>query len=483
MLKASFERTHPALAEQVRQTDDPVHLIGIGGIGMAGLAGLLAGRGFFVTGSDLLKNTQTDWLARCGVCVYGGHSAQQVGEGVKWAVRSTAVPMDQVEVRACLERGIPVYQRGEVLAALTQRMPSIAVSGTHGKTTTTALIAHVLEHAGRRPGYFVGGERHDHPVADWGDGELIVLEADESDGTLSRYEPETAVMTNLEYDHMEHFASREDLEECFRQFLSSARKRIIYCGDDAGARRVGRDFLQALTYGFSEGCYLKADECRDEPGRLSFQMIGRAGAYGTVIMPLHGRHNALNALAAFLVVSEYGVSFEAFREALAVYRPVLRRYEQCGRWRGAEVISDYAHHPTALRAVMQMALVGRTGGRIQVIFQPHRYTRTLALKTEFIHAFDGAHSLLLCPVYAASESPILGGTSRDLLEVLPVFPGGTRLVDSPAQAWDEMQVNLAPGDTLLILGAGDVDTIARGLRYDEYFDKSNCKKDDDEETV
>ncbi|MDD4735867.1 MAG: UDP-N-acetylmuramate--L-alanine ligase [Kiritimatiellae bacterium] len=467
MLKESLAANRPVLTEQVARTDDPVHLIGIGGIGMAGLAGLLAGRGFSVTGSDLLRNAQTEWLAGRGVRVDFGHAAEQVGEAVKWAVRSTAVPMDQVEVRACLERGIPVYQRGEVLAALTREMPSISVSGTHGKTTTTALIAHVLEHAGRRPGFFVGGERSDRPVADWGDGELIVLEADESDGTLTCYETETAVMTNLEYDHMEHFASREALEECFRRFLSSARKRIVYCGDDAGARRVGRDFPQALTYGFAEGCDLQADECRDEPGRLSFRMIGRAGAYGTVVMPQHGRHNALNALAAFLVVSEYGVSFEAFREALAGYRPVLRRYERCGRWRGAEVISDYAHHPTELRAVMQMALAGRCGGKIRVIFQPHRYTRTRALKTEFIRAFDGAHTLLLCPVYAASEAPIPGGTSRDLLEVLPVFPGGTRLAASPAEAWETMQQELESGDTLLILGAGDVDAIARGMQYDD----------------
>ena len=469
MLSDDLARQMSEAARWVNRTECPVHMIGIGGIGMAGLARLLAQKGFAVSGSDLQENRLTEWLNSTGARVFRGHRAEQIPSGTAWAIRSTAVKTDHVEVTACLRRGIPVIQRGAVLAALAAQRPSIAVSGTHGKTTTTAMIAQVLEYAGLQPAYFVGGERTGRPVADWGNAKSVfVLEADESDGTLAGYEPDTAVMTNLEYDHMEHFASRESLEQCFCAFLQHAKRRIIYCADDPAAERIARPFAQAVSYGFSERSHVRIDSFREESMRLSFTLLDGGREQGRVVIPLHGRHTALNAAAAYRAVLEYGVPFEVFRSAIAEFKPALRRFEQCGYYNGVPVISDYAHHPTELRAVMRMARTFHPNGRILVIFQPHRYTRTRALKEDFSTAFEGADLLMLCPVYAASEAPIPGGATADMQQLMTPFPEGpAQLADSVDDAWQRVRPLLRDGDLLLILGAGDVDDIARNRIHDD----------------
>ena len=403
-------------------------MIGIGGIGMAGLALLLKERGHRVTGCDEQENRQTAWLREKGIPVIIGHDRSHLADN-EWIIRTTAVPDDHPEVANAT---VPVNRRGEVLPALLRDRITIAVSGTHGKTTTTSMIAQILG-----CGYCIGGEVPGFDgVAK--DDKIMVVEADESDGTIVNYHPDIAVITNIEYDHMEHHDSVEAFEACFKTFIANTKTKVVYCAEDPAAARLCRNNPKAVPYGF-------------QVSDFKFQVS------------LPGHHNRLNALAAIEVCKQWKPENE-ITLALAKLKPVRRRFEKVfeGEY---TIISDYAHHPTEIRTLVQTTLETLKPKRLLGVFQPHRYTRTKALMADFPPAFLGLEKLWLLPVYAASEKPIAGGTTADLMNR---FSGDlknhVKFLPSLEETWQDIRRELRAGDVLLIIGAGDIEKLAERAR-------------------
>ncbi|MCX7007671.1 MAG: UDP-N-acetylmuramate--L-alanine ligase, partial [Kiritimatiellaeota bacterium] len=469
-----------------------VHFAGVGGVGMAGLAHLLAARGFTVSGCDAAPSRVTDWPTRHGVAVQIGHNAAHITPDLAWLVRTPAVAAGAPEILAAQARHLPVLARGVVLPALLQTFPySIAVAGTHGKTTTTAMIAQLLQAAGLAPAFAIGGEVDSlGGVAAMGQGRHIVVEADESDGTLALYAPDIAVVTNIEFDHMEHFGGEPELVGCFQRFIKQAR-RVIYGADDPRAASLCGG---GISFGFAEGADFRAVNIELSARASAFDVLRRGEKLCRLHLPVPGRHNILNALAACAAVSEVfqgleketgsfskdwkkeGSDFPSLGknhaeiskpwktlagifQALENFCPARRRFEVVSEAGGVLVISDYAHHPTEVRALV--AAARGLNRRLAAVFQPHRYTRTLALGADFPGAFAGVDEVVLAPVYAASEAPLAGGTSHDLARHF-AQSGVARLreVESLEAAWFYLRASLKPDDVLLVVGAGDVEKIA-----------------------
>lgn len=437
-----------------------VHMVGVGGFGMGGLVLHLQSRGIRVTGCDRVRNRITDWMVPKGIPVYVGHDPSH-WLGMTWGVRSTAVNDSCLEVQAAHNAGLPLYYRGFVLAALLHDMRSIAVSGTHGKTTVSAMIAQMLDFAGWRPSFCIGGEVEAlGGVAAVRDGEWMIAEADESDGTLALYEPDIGVITNVEFDHMEHFETPEKLEWCFEVFANNTRMALIYCSDDARAAAIGRQQTAAIAYGLGDHALVRGRVEKCTATQVTVKVLWPAGEVTNVTLPVGGMHNARNALAACAVAYAVGLDAACVSAALQRFVPVRRRFEVVVDREGVRIISDYGHHPTEIRAVMEMAEL-LPHERLMVIFQPHRYTRTRALGREFPAAFHGADEVVLLPVYPASEAPCVGGRSEDLLKWFAeaaIVPA--RLLASLEDAWNYLRTSARPGDVWLIIGAGDVEKIA-----------------------
>jgi UDP-N-acetylmuramate-alanine ligase len=397
---------------------------------MAGVAWLLKERGLKVSGCDLQVNRQTEWLLSNGIPVLLGHHDLHITEDVDWLVRSTAVSDVHPEVCGARKRGVPVCRRGEVLPALMRDRICIAVSGTHGKTTTTAMIAQVLQ-----CGYCVGGEMVGFEgVAR--DGEIMVVEADESDGTVAGYTPDYAVITNIEYDHMEHHASEAAFVACFDQLVRNTKKKVFYRENDQIAAKL----------------------CANHPRCESFRYPA-----SPLKLPLPGKHNQWNAAAAMAVAGIWKRSNE-IHEALAHIKPVRRRFETVWNDRGIRVVSDYAHHPTEIAALIQTAQELKPN-RLLGVFQPHRYTRTLALGPDFPPSFEGLEHLWLVPVYAASEQPVEGGTTEDLANRFSAeWESRITRCSSLGGAWLDIRSRLCKGDLLLVIGAGDIEQLADWAR-------------------
>ena len=461
--ESPFERAG-RLRKRLAERSGHVHLLGICGVGMAGLALLLKERGLTVSGCDVHPNRRADDLRARGIEVRSGHAAGHLATGVDWVIRSSAVPLDEAEVRAAGERDM-LFGRGEVLAGLLTGLRSVAVSGTHGKTTTTSFITRVLAFGGLRPSWCIGG---DVPGLDGvggaGGGDVMVVEADESDGTVALYEPDVAVITNIEYDHMEHFESRDAFEACFRTLMARTRRCLVYCADDPRAAVLGMAAPAAIGYGLGPGADLTGSELTEGPDSVAVTVRAGADELGRITLSVPGRHNALNALAALAVGREFGVPFDVIRSALESAPLPGRRFECVARRGGVRVISDYAHHPTEIAALIRTARQQSAHRRVAV-FQPHRYTRTRALGADFPAAFAGVDELVLTPVYAASEAMIEGGTTADLYRHFRETPVSgvpvPRLADSLEAAWSGLRATLQEGDLLLVIGAGDVVRVAQ----------------------
>lgn len=442
-----------------------VHMMGVGGIGMAGLARLLAARGQRVTGCDAGTPRTLDWLRAAGIPVTTGHSPSHLDDA-DWAIYSPALAPSHPE-RAAVDRRIPTFRRGDVLAALAARYKTLAVAGTHGKTTTSAMLAHILRECGVSPSWCIGGELPpDGAPAGSGTSPWLVIEADESDASLVSYSPHLALVTNIEYDHMEHFDGPDGLHACFRQFLSQATGPVLVCADDPAAAAIGLDF-HATTYGLSPSADWRATDLRPTPAGTIFTLLPPDGAATIhVTVPLPGPHNVLDATAAIAASAiACRVPPADSAAAIATYRPPRRRFETIAEKNNIRLLGDYAHHPTEIRALL--SAVRQAGARrILAVFQPHRYTRTLALGPDFPPAFAAADRVLLLPVYPASEPPIPGGTSEDLLPLFlenPSTPPVEYLPDFPT-ALRRIPVLWQPGDWVLLVGAGDIETLAPPLR-------------------
>jgi UDP-N-acetylmuramate--L-alanine ligase/UDP-N-acetylenolpyruvoylglucosamine reductase len=377
------------------------------------------------------------------------------------------VPRESAEIKAADAAGIPVFKRGEVLPLLIEGSLSVTVAGTHGKTTTTSFITQVLRSAGRDPSFCIGGEVDPlGGVAGTGQGGITVVEADESDGTLSFYTPEIAVITNIDFDHMEHFASVEAFEDCFRTHIAGTRRRLIYCSDDPRATRLCKDHPKAQSYGLAPEAEFRAVSLHEHATGTEFILMHRQERVGRLTVPAPGRHNVLNALACTVVGLELGLTMEDLQKGLAQVSLPRRRFDRLLDRDDLVVVSDYAHHPAEVTALVRAA-EHLHRPRILAVFQPHRYSRTQALGPDFPAAFKGLHELVLLPVYAASEQPIPGGSIWDLYRHCRREAGlNVTVAGSLQQAWDYYRGQLRLGDLLLVIGAGDVERIGAWARTD-----------------
>jgi UDP-N-acetylmuramate--alanine ligase len=442
-----------------------IHFIGIGGSGMSGLAEVLLTTGYAVSGSDLRASDVTERLLRMGGRVFVGHHASNV-EGAHIVVYSSAVKADNPELKAAVERGLPVIPRAEMLAELMRMKYGVAVAGAHGKTTTTSMVGAVLLEGGLDPTIVVGGRVHALGTnARLGQGQFLVAEADESDGSFVRLQPAIGVITNLDREHMDHYGSVAGLEAAFLEFAERAPfyGLVVLCADDpALVTLAGRLTRRTTTYGIEHGT-LRATNLDLGPDGARFDVTWSGETLGTIELPVLGRHNVLNALAAVAVGLELEIPFAHVARALAGFRGVGRRFETKGEVGGATVVDDYGHHPTEIRATLDAARqLGR--GRVLVVFQPHRYSRTKALAEDFGKAFDGADCVIVTDIYAAGEAPIAGVTAE--LIVGAAKSHGHRDVvyaGDLARAEALIREKVRPHDLVVTLGAGDVAKVAERL--------------------
>ncbi len=437
-----------------------IHVVGIGGAGMSAIAGVLARMGHTVSGSDLKDSRTITRLRAAGVDARIGHAAEHVAAGLDAVVISTAIPSTNPEVVAAGTLGIPVLRRAEALRALVATRRAIAVAGSHGKTTTSSMLALVLRGAGWRPTFLIGGDVNEVGTnAAYDDGEWLVVEADESDGTFLELSAEAAIVTNVEADHLDHYGSFPALVDAFTRFLEGTPGPRVVCADEphaaAIAARVG-----ARTYGFAPDADYRIVRCDGHRHGSEVEVTRDGAPLGTFSLPVPGVHNATNAVAAVAIATELGVPFADTARALAGFGGVARRFEFRGEHDGVTLIDDYAHLPSEVQAALRTA---RAGGwnRVIAVFQPHRYSRTDSLWRDFADAFTDADLLVLTDVYAAGETPRPGVTGRLLVRaVLDAHPAAS-VVYLPHRA-DVVTVvpRLArPGDVVLTLGAGDLTTV------------------------
>jgi UDP-N-acetylmuramate--alanine ligase len=448
-----------------------IHFVGIGGIGMCGLAELLRAQGYHVTGSDLAEGPTVARLRTLGVAVVIGHDARHV-RGADVVVVSSAVRSGNPELVEAERRGVPVIPRAEMLAEVMRLKDGIAVAGTHGKTTTTSLLAHVLQVAGLDPTIVVGGRvigagaESERSGARLGTGSFLVAEADESDGSFLHLAPVIAVVTNVEAEHLDHHGSLGALEDAFAAFLERLPfwGAAVLCLDDPGVQRLlARVGRRRITYGLLAQADWVAAEVKTDGAGMRFAVKKHGALLGAVSLPLAGRHNVANALAALAVADEVEVPFAVAAGALASFRGVERRFETKGVVAGVRVVDDYGHHPSEVRATLAAAR-GVHAGRLVVVFQPHRYTRTRDLFEDFTTAFHDADLLVLTEIYAAGESKIPGVEAAALADAIRARGHrDVRFVPELERVPAELVPELRSGDLVLTLGAGSVSQLGPRL--------------------
>lgn len=443
------------------------HFIGVGGAGMSGLALVLHQRGVRVTGSDLKESRYSRALSAAGIEVHIGHDAANLGDP-EVVVVSSAIPDRNPELAAARERGLEVWPRARMLAHLAGQRRTVAVAGTHGKTSTSSMIATMLSRMGADPTFLIGGEvdGFDTNAAN-GSGSCYVVEADESDGSFIHLDPAVAVVTNIEADHLDHYTSIGEIEETFAQFIGRTAPDgcVVVCGDDERALRVARDSGKTVcTYGFSEGCDVRCEIV--EPRGLGnvFDVTVSGGPLISCETCVPGDHMVSNAAAALAVAHVLDVDLEAAAAALATFTGVRRRFDLVGEVGGVTVVDDYAHHPTEVSATVGAAR--RLGfRRVWTLFQPHRYSRTQVFAPEFADAFADADRVVLMDVYSAGEPPIPGVSGRTILEsLLTRHPyAQTAYLPHRSDIVPFLSQRVAPGDLVMTIGAGDVTGIGPQL--------------------
>ncbi len=441
-----------------------IHMIGIGGAGMSGIAEVLKNRGHTVTGSDLKESPYTRRLRDAGIEVYIGHAVKQIGDAER-VVISTAIPKTNPELLEARRRSIPVISRAAALASILKDGCSIAVAGTHGKTTTTSMITHVLKALGENPTALVGGELNDigSNVA-FGREDLVVAEADESDRSLLLLSPRAAVITNVEFDHPDFYASLDDVFDTFSEFVASlpADGHLVACAEDESCSRLAAEApCPATTYGISTG-ELRAEVLTPN----SYVLLENDTKRGMVELGVYGRHNVLNSLAAAAMARWLGQDAYSAARTLKDFGGVRRRFQLKGERSAVRVLDDYAHHPTELSATLDAARATMPpGGRVIAVFQPHRYSRTRALYREFGEAFSSADAVFVTEVYGAGEMPQPGVNGKLIVDAICETRAHPEVYYIPQQ--DAMPHALRTiteeGDVVLTLGAGDISRVGEEL--------------------
>ncbi|MBI4551641.1 MAG: UDP-N-acetylmuramate--L-alanine ligase [Candidatus Latescibacteria bacterium] len=442
------------------------HLIGIGGIGMSGLAELLLRLQYEVSGSDLKRSPVTDRLGRLGATIYEGHDAAHLGPA-DVVVYSAAIRPENPELSAARERGVFTVTRADLLAEFLRGRYGIAVAGTHGKTTTTAMIGLTFLEAGLDPTLIVGGiVREIESNARLGHGPYVVAEADEFDQSFLHLSPTVAVITNVEADHLDCYGTLDAIERAFTAFANTVpmTRPVVVCGDDDGVRRIVPQIRRRrVTYGLSAGVDVHADDIRLDGLRAEFTVQAHGAALGRIRLRIPGRHNITNALAAVAVGQYLAIPFERTRAALERFTGVERRFEIKGERGGITVVDDYAHHPTEIEATLR-GIADGTGRRIIAIFQPHLYTRTRDFADAFGRALAQAHTTVVTDIYPAREAPIPGVTG-DLVAQAARRHGGQDVLYIPEKdaVAGRLADRLQPGDIVMTLGAGDIAEVGDAL--------------------
>jgi UDP-N-acetylmuramate--alanine ligase len=443
-----------------------IHIVGIGGMAMSGIAAILIRLGHTVSGSDLKSWRGLERLRFLGVDVHVPHDAACLPAELDAVVVSTAIPPTNPEVLAARERGVPVLRRAEALAAIVDTRRTVAISGTHGKTTTSTMTTLILRAAGWHPSFLIGGEPNEvGSNAAYDDGEWLVIEADESDGTFIEIAPEAVILTNVEADHLDHYGDMAALEEACARYLSSAPGPRVACADDPGAARLAAQVAMQLnqpvvTYGEAHSADYRIDGYQGDRLGSRFRLVRHGEALGEIVLPAPGRHNARNAAGAAALAIEIGVPFEAVVAALGRFAGVARRFQFHGEVAGVTLVDDYAHLPGEIKATLAAAREG-AWSRIVAVFQPHRYTRTARLWRDFGDAFADADVVVLTDVYAAGEPPQPGVSGRLILQAVCEAGPANRVFYLPKRS--DILARLPdltrPGDLVITLGAGDVTSL------------------------
>ncbi len=425
---------------------------------MSGIAEVLQTLGYEVTGSDVKESGNTTRLRDMGVRIYIGHRPENV-DSAHVVVVSSAVGDDNPEVLEARRRSIPVIPRAEMLAELGRLKYSILVAGAHGKTTTTSLISAIVSHAGLDPTVVIGGRlKATGSNARLGQGDFLIAEADESDGSFLKLSPTIALATNIDREHMDYFKNMDALCDAFREFLNKVPfygVSIVSMESPYLRRIMGGLHRKYITFGFSPEADVRACDVRPEGLGMRFRVVNRGEDAGEFLVPLVGSHNVLNALSAICVASELRIDTDVVREALAAFSGIQRRFEFKGEVSGARVYDDYGHHPTEIRATLK-AVSAAVRGRLLVVFQPHRYSRTKELLGEFMDSFDGVDLIYLMDIYPAGEKPLNGVTSELLHRGLKERGRNVRYISDRDEMAAEIRRELNEGDLVLTLGAGDV---------------------------
>ncbi|HOA07322.1 MAG TPA: UDP-N-acetylmuramate--L-alanine ligase [Spirochaetota bacterium] len=436
-----------------------MHFVGIGGVGMSGIAEILLNMGFKVSGSDKNDSDNTRRLSSLGAKIFKGHDSSNIDDEISVLVTSSAIDFDNPEIITAKKKGIPIIHRSEMLAELVRMKHGIGVAGTHGKTTTSSMLSSVLWSCGLNPTSVVGGKVLNFGSnARSGEGEYLVFEADESDGSFLKLLPAISIVTNIDSDHLDHYKYFDGIKEAFLKYINNIPfyGYSVLCIDDTVIReilpQVDRPFY---TYGFSDDADFHGKEVRFEDGKMKYSCYFKGNKLGDVELGLLGYHNALNSLSVVAVASELGIDFPCITRGIAEFKGVGRRIEYIGEKDGILVLDDYGHHPTEIKATLNA--VKNLGRRTVVLFQPHRYSRTQLLYQDFGKAFSDADLLFLTEVYSAGERPIDGVSSKLISDEYSKNENKEcRIFKSPSDAAMEIGSFLKNGDILITLGAGDI---------------------------
>ncbi|MBI4403509.1 MAG: UDP-N-acetylmuramate--L-alanine ligase [Deltaproteobacteria bacterium] len=444
-----------------------IHLIGIGGIGMSGIAEILSRNGYSVSGSDIHRSDTVKHLEAQGIEVFIGHESKNV-EHAELVVYSSAIKEDNPEFAAALQKDLPTIPRAEMLAELMRIKYGIAVAGAHGKTTTTSMVAIILTEAGLDPTVVVGGRMDNFggTNARLGNGEFMVVEADESDGSFNKLSPSIAVITNIDREHMDHYGTVGKLKSAFLSFMNKTPfyGLTVLCGDDPYLRILQhKTHRRKQTFGFHKDNSYHVTDYQVE-AQITRCRFRSQGTTETIQLNVPGRHNVLNALAAIIVADELSVPRSVSIKALSKYQGVQRRFQLRGDKQGVLFVDDYAHHPTEIRMTLKAAFERYPSSRIRVIFQPHRYSRVEDLLEQFATCFKGCHGIAITDIYAAGETKVAGIDSSLLVEAIQ-RQGEENVIyaESPMKAIERWLSDSKPGDVVLTMGAGDLPNVYKQL--------------------